>query len=71
MLAQSQLLSGELEAATTASLAVDGGDSLQSSPFQRYVTDFQAEVSAYAANPAVVAFNEQVNEALARLDEDE
>ncbi|MEU0214571.1 sporulation protein [Streptomyces sp. NPDC006265] len=72
VLAQSQLLNGELEAAvTTASLAVDGGDSLQSSRFQRYVTDFQAEVSAYAANPAVVAFNEQVNEALARLDEDE
>ncbi|MFC9678569.1 sporulation protein [Streptomyces sp. NPDC056948] len=72
VLAQSQLLNGELEAAvTTASLAVDGGDSLQSSRFQRYVTDFQAEVSAYAANPAVVAFNEQVNEALARLYEDE
>ncbi|MFF7793687.1 sporulation protein [Streptomyces sp. NPDC007991] len=72
VLAQSQLLNGELEAAvTTASLAVDGGDSLQSSRFQRYVTDFRAEVSAYAANPAVVAFNEQVNEALARLDEDE
>ncbi|EFL33348.1 regulator [Streptomyces viridochromogenes DSM 40736] len=72
VLAQSQLLNGELEAAvTTASLAVDGGDSLQSSRFQRYVADFQAEVSAYAANPAVVAFSEQVNEALARLDEDE
>lgn len=72
VLAQSQLLNGDLEAAvTTASLAVDGGDSLQSSRFQRYVTDFRAEVSAYAANPAVVAFNEQVNEALARLDEDE
>ncbi|MGA5203065.1 sporulation protein [Streptomyces variegatus] len=72
VLAQSQLLNGELEAAvTTASLAVDGGDSLQSSRFQRYVSDFQAEVSAYLANPAVVAFNEQVNEALARLDEDE
>ncbi|QWB24511.1 MULTISPECIES: sporulation protein [Streptomyces] len=72
VLAQSQLLNGELEAAvTTASLAVDGGDSLQSSRFQRYVSDFRAEVSAYAANPAVVAFNEQVNEALARLDEDE
>ncbi|MDQ0749724.1 C4-dicarboxylate-specific signal transduction histidine kinase [Streptomyces africanus] len=50
---------------------MDGGDSLQSSRFQRYVTDFRAEVSAYAAAPAVVAFNEQVNEALARLDEDE
>jgi hypothetical protein len=61
-----------LEAAvTTASLAVDGGDSLQSSRFQRYVTDFQAEVSAHAAHPAVVAFNEKVSEALARLDDDE
>ncbi|MGC4974999.1 sporulation protein [Streptomyces sp. DT199] len=72
VLAQSQLLNGELEAGvTTASLAVDGGDSLQSSRFQRYVTDFRAEVSAYAANPAVVAFNEQVNEALARLDDED
>ncbi|MET9450988.1 sporulation protein [Streptomyces cinerochromogenes] len=72
VLAQSQLLNGELEAAvTTASLAVDGGDSLQSSRFQRYVTDFQTEVSAHAAHPAVVAFNEQVNEALARLDDED
>ncbi|CAM5310580.1 sporulation protein [Streptomyces fumanus] len=72
VLAQSQLLSGELEAAvTTASLAVTDGDSLQSSRFQRYVTDFQAEVSTHAANPHVAAFNEQVTEALARLDEDE
>jgi tetratricopeptide (TPR) repeat protein len=72
VLAQSQLLNGELEAAvTTASLAVDGGDSLQSSRFQRYVTDFQAEVSAHATHPAVVAFNEKVSEALARLDDDE
>jgi hypothetical protein len=72
VLAQSQLLNGDLEAAvTTASLAVDDGDSLQSSRFQRYVTDFQAEVSAHAAHPAVVAFNEKVSEALARLDDDE
>ncbi|WP_406353774.1 sporulation protein [Streptomyces sp. NBC_01635] len=72
VLAQSQLINGELEAAvTTASLAVDGGDSLQSSRFQRYVTDFQAEVSTHAAHPAVVAFNEKVSEALARLDDDE
>ncbi|MFE9939049.1 tetratricopeptide repeat protein [Streptomyces hirsutus] len=72
VLAQSQLLNGELEAAvTTASLAVDGGDSLQSSRFQRYVTDFQAEVSAHAANPIVAAFNDQVQDALARLDDDE
>ncbi|MEV2246802.1 sporulation protein [Streptomyces sp. NPDC049970] len=72
VLAQSQLINGDLEAAvTTASLAVDGGDSLQSSRFQRYVTDFQAEVSTHAAHPAVVAFNEKVSEALARLDDDE
>ncbi|MET9909873.1 sporulation protein [Streptomyces sp. NPDC006476] len=72
VLAQSQLLNGDLEAAvTTASLAVDGGDSLQSSRFQRYVIDFQSEVSAHAAHPAVVAFNEQVSEALARLDDED
>lgn len=72
VLAQSHLLNGELEAAvTTASLAVDGGDTLQSTRFQRYVTDFQAEVSIHAANPAVAAFNDQVRDALARLDDAE
>ncbi|MEU6556041.1 sporulation protein [Streptomyces sp. NPDC046915] len=72
VLAQSQLLNGELEAAvTTASLAVDGGDSLQSTRFKRYVTDFQKEVSVHAANPAVAAFNEKVHDALTRLDEDD
>ncbi|MFJ8199086.1 sporulation protein [Streptomyces sp. NPDC096152] len=73
VLAQSQLLSGDLEAAvTTASLALDGGDTLQSARFQRYITDFQTEVSSHAAHPAVVAFNERVSEALVRLeDEDE
>jgi len=72
VLAQSQLLNGELEAAvTTASLAVDGGDSLQSNRFQRYVTDFQNEVSVHAANPTVAAFNEKVRDALNRLDEDD
>jgi len=72
VLAQSQLLNGELEAAVaTASLAVDGGDSLQSSRFQRYVSDFQAEISAHGTHPAVVAFNEQVHEALARLDDED
>ncbi|MFJ8723599.1 sporulation protein [Streptomyces sp. NPDC093269] len=71
VLAQSQLLSGELEAAvTTASLAVDGGDALQSTRFQRYVTDFQEEVRAHAANPAVAAFDDKVHDALARLEED-
>jgi tetratricopeptide (TPR) repeat protein len=72
VLAQSQLLNGELEAAvTTASLAVDGGDSLQSNRFQRYVTDFQNEVSVHATNPTVSTFNEKVRDALNRLDEDD
>jgi tetratricopeptide (TPR) repeat protein len=72
VLAQSQLLNGELEAAvTTASLAVDGGDSLQSNRFQRYLTDFQNEVSVHATNPTVAAFNEKVRDALNRLDEDD
>ncbi|MGW2627849.1 sporulation protein [Streptomyces chattanoogensis] len=71
VLAQSHLLNGELEAAVaTASLAVDSGDTLQSSRFQRYVTDFQTEVSTHAANPSVAAFNDQVREALARLDDE-
>ncbi|MFJ4365741.1 sporulation protein [Streptomyces chartreusis] len=72
VLAQSQLLNSELEAAvTTASLAVDGGDSLQSNRFQRYVTDFQREVSVHLTNPTVAAFNEKVHDALTRLDEDD
>ncbi|MFI9646135.1 sporulation protein [Streptomyces sp. NPDC052040] len=72
VLAQSQLIGGDLEAAvTTAGLAVDGGDSLQSTRFQRYVTDFQAEVSAYATDAGVVTFNEKVSEALARLDDED
>ncbi|MCQ9133060.1 sporulation protein [Streptomyces hilarionis] len=72
VLAQSQLLNGEVEAAlTTASLAVEGGDSLQSSRFQRYVTDFQREIGIHATSPAVAAFNERVSDAFARLDEDD
>ncbi|MET8131454.1 sporulation protein [Streptomyces sp. NPDC005251] len=72
VLAQSHLLNGELEAAvTTASLAVDGSDTLQSSRFQRYVTDFQTEMSIHAANPTVAAFNVQMHDALARLDDDD
>ncbi|MBL1094193.1 MULTISPECIES: sporulation protein [Streptomyces] len=71
VLAQSQLLNGELEAAIeTASLAVDSGDTLQSSRFQRYVTDFQQEVSIRAGNPSVTAFHDQVREALAHLDDE-
>jgi hypothetical protein len=49
VLAQSLLLNGELEAAvTTAGQAVEEGDALQSARFQRYVTDFQREVSTHA-----------------------
>ncbi|MFG2533219.1 sporulation protein [Streptomyces sp. NPDC048516] len=70
VLAQSQLLNGELEAAVeTASLAVNSGDTLQSYRFQRYVTDFQQEVSIHVGNPSVAAFHDQVREALGRLDE--
>ncbi|MGP3949850.1 hypothetical protein [Streptomyces sp. 7N604] len=71
VLAQSQLLNGELEAAvTTAGLAVAGGDALQSARFQRYVADFQREVSVHAGNPAVRDFNEQVRDAMTQLDDE-
>ncbi|WP_435242753.1 sporulation protein [Streptomyces cucumeris] len=70
VLAQSQLLNGELEAAiTTASLALDDGDALQSARFQRYITDFQRTVSTHTGNPAVQQFNEQVREAMAYMDD--
>ncbi|MEU6080116.1 sporulation protein [Streptomyces sp. NPDC047108] len=71
VLAQSQLLNGELEAAvTTAGLAVEGGDALQSARFQRYVSDFQRDVSSHAGVPAVQAFNTKVRDALADLDDE-
>ncbi len=71
VLAQSQLLNGELESAlTTAGLAVEAGDSLQSARFQRYVGDFQTEVNAHSGNRAVAEFNERVREAIARLEEE-
>ncbi|MFD9796050.1 sporulation protein [Streptomyces sp. NPDC059070] len=71
VLAQSQLLNGELEAAAdTASQAVEGGDALQSARFQRYVADFQREISGHTGIPAVEQFNEQVREAMARLDDE-
>ncbi|MFF2922691.1 sporulation protein [Streptomyces celluloflavus] len=69
VLAQSQLLNGEIEAAVaTAGLAVEEGDALQSARFQRYVGDFQREVSAHANTPAVQQFNDQLRNAVARLD---
>jgi DNA-binding FadR family transcriptional regulator len=71
VLAQSQLLDGQLEAAvTTAGLAVTEGDALQSARFQRYVTDFQREVSTHSGNPVVQQFNEHVRVALSDLDDE-
>jgi hypothetical protein len=51
-------------------LAVTEGDALQSARFQRYVTDFQREVSQHAGNPAVQQFNEHVRVALSDLDDE-
>jgi hypothetical protein len=60
-----------LEAAvTTAGLAVTEGDALQSARFQRYVTDFQREVSTHSGNPVVQQFNEHVRVALSDLDDE-
>ncbi|WP_336049250.1 sporulation protein [Streptomyces sp. CA2R101] len=72
VLAQSQLMSGDLEAAVaTAGLAVEAGDALQSARFQRYVGDFQREVSAgHAAQPVVQRFSAQVRDAMSRLDDE-
>ncbi|MGY5132836.1 sporulation protein [Streptomyces nigrescens] len=72
VLAQSQLMSGDLEAAVaTAALAVEAGDALQSARFQRYVGDFQREVSAgHGAHPVVRQFSGQVRAAMNRLDDE-
>lgn len=71
VLAQSQLLNGDLEeAVTTAGLAVEAGDALQSARFQRYVGDFQREVSVHATNPVVQQFNEHVRDAMKRMDDE-
>ncbi|MFH8594243.1 sporulation protein [Streptomyces rimosus] len=71
VLAQSQLLSGDLEAAVvTAGLAVEEGDALQSARFQRYVDDFQRGVSAHATHPVVRQFNERVRNVKNRLDDE-
>ncbi|MFD7757513.1 sporulation protein [Streptomyces sp. NPDC059757] len=68
VLAQSQLLNGDLEeAVTTAGLAVEAGDALQSARFQRYVGDFQREVSVHAEDPVVQQFNEHVQDAMKRM----
>lgn len=72
VLAQSHLLNGDLDAAvTTAGLAVEAGDALQSARFQRYVGDFQREVSVHGTLPMVQQFNGQVREAMERLDDGE
>ncbi|WP_059012340.1 hypothetical protein [Streptomyces specialis] len=72
VLAQSHLLNGELETAlSVALLAIEAGDALQSSRFQRYVTDFRRDVSVHAGNPAVRDFNERVRRALAEINDDE
>ncbi|MGW1091251.1 sporulation protein [Streptomyces sp. NPDC002596] len=71
VLAQSQLLNGDLEeAVTTAGLAVEAGDALQSARFQRYVGDFQREVSVHAENPVVQQFNGHVQDAMKRMDDE-
>ncbi|MEW1796575.1 sporulation protein [Streptomyces niveus] len=71
VLAQSQLLNGDLEAAvTTAGLAVEAGDALQSARFQRYVSDFQRQVSVHAHTPVVQQFNGTVRAAIQRLDDE-
>ncbi|MGW1018418.1 sporulation protein [Streptomyces niveus] len=71
VLAQSQLLNGDLEAAvTTARRAVEAGDALQSARFQRYVGDFQRQVSVHAHNPVVQQFNGDVEAAMRRLDDE-
>ncbi|WBB59363.1 sporulation protein [Streptomyces sp. WMMC500] len=71
VLAKSQLINGELEAALeTATLAVNAGDSLQSARFQRYVNDFQRDVSELTTNHVATEFNEQVRAAIESLNDD-
>ncbi|MFB1042947.1 sporulation protein [Streptomyces chrestomyceticus] len=68
VLAQSQLLNGDLEAAVaTAGLAVEAGDALQSARFHRYVNDFRREISVHAREPVVQRFNERVRGAMNRM----
>jgi hypothetical protein len=69
VLAQSQFVNGDLEAAiTTANLAVDEGESLQSARFVRYVEDFQREINGHSSVPAVATFNQKVAVARAELE---
>ncbi|MGW2560508.1 hypothetical protein ACWCXB_14915 [Streptomyces sp. NPDC001514] len=71
VLAQSQLINGDLEAAvTTAGLAVEAGDALESARFQRYVGDFQRALATHAADPIVKQFNGQLRDAMNRLNDE-
>jgi hypothetical protein len=70
VLAQSRLLNDDLEGAvSTADLAVEEGESLQSARFLRYVGDFQQEIIGFSGTPTVTRFNEKVAAARAQLDE--
>ncbi|MDT0548231.1 sporulation protein [Streptomyces lonegramiae] len=71
VLAQSQLLNGELEqAAATATQAVEAAEALQSARFQRYVKTFQKGISVHSGNPSVGEFNERVRNAMSRMDDE-
>lgn len=65
VLAQSQLLNGDLEeAVATATQAVEAAEALQSARFQRYVENFQREISPFAGISIVRQFNERVRQAM-------
>lgn len=69
VLAQSQAMKGDLDAAvSTASQAVEEGDSLHSVRFWSYVTEFQEQISGHADTPLVSHFNEYVADVQARLE---
>jgi hypothetical protein len=66
VLAQSQYLHGEVEAAiTTATTAVREGESVQSARFRHYVSEFQRKISPHAASAVVRDFNDHVRVAFA------
>nr|WP_039937825.1 hypothetical protein [Streptomyces himastatinicus] len=65
VLAQSQLLNGDLEeAVATATQAVEAAEALQSARFQRYVENFQHDISPYAGSAVIRQFKERVREAI-------
>ncbi|WP_435128504.1 sporulation protein [Actinacidiphila sp. bgisy144] len=66
VLAQSQYLNGDMDAAVaTATTAVREGESLRSARFRHYVTAFQRRISPHASHAVVRDFNEHVRVALA------